>query len=176
LRKETITTTTITTENSNIDNESFTSIKETVSRIFTIVGKIFIVVSIILIGIGVYFLVDYINFSNSGKTVDATITAIHVSSAPTYDRDVSYVQGISILIEYTINGNQYERLLSYYDTSMYVGKTIPINYNPNNHNDIRYSQPIAQYILISIGAVLGIMGMAFVITIKRKQVKTNPYE
>jgi len=67
-------------------------------------------------------------------------------------------------------------LLSYYDTSMYVGKTIPIKYNPDNHNDIRYSLDITQYIFISIGVLFVIMGMVVVISIKRKQIKTNPYE
>ena len=175
MRKETITTTTTTVENNNINNEAFTHIKEKISRIFTIVGKIFFVVGIILIGIGIYFLVDYTNFSKSGKTVEATIKAIHVGSVPMYDSDIVQ-SNITILIEYTIDGNQYERLLPYYDTSMYVGKTMTIKYNPDNHNDIRYSQPIAQYIFISIGAVFVVLGMAFIITIKRKQIKRNPYE
>ena len=171
-RKETITI----VENNNTNSELFISIKDKISRIFTIVGKIFFVVGIILIGIGIYFLVDNISFDKASKTVEATITAIYVRSAPTYDRDVSVNQGITILIEYTIDGNQYERLLSYYDTSMYVGKAMTIKYNPDNHNDIRYSHDFTQYIFISIGVVFGIMGMAVVTKIKRKQNETNPYE
>ena len=163
-------------ENSTINNVALTNIKETLSRVFTIVGKVFFVVGIILIGIGIYFFVDDINFNKSSKTVDATITTIHLPGQIPATVNERRMMPVAITVEYTIEGNKYERILNHYNTTMYVGRVITIKYNSDNHNDIRYSQGFVYYVLFLIGAVLGISGMALVISIKRKQNKRNPYE
>lgn len=91
----------------------------------------------------------------------ATITAVDTVPSETYDEEQTY----EVTVEYTVDGVKYTEKLDSYSPSYKVGKTVKIQYDPNDPSVIHSGRGIGIYFFI-IGIV--ILAVAIISIVKEK--------
>ncbi|TYQ13262.1 UNVERIFIED_CONTAM: uncharacterized protein DUF3592 [Acetivibrio alkalicellulosi] len=126
------------------------------------IGIIFSVIGLTFIAAAVAVYISNSNFKKNAQETTATITDIYVyGSRGDTDHDV--------FVKYNVGGREYNQLLNYYTSSMYVGQEIKIYYDLNEPSRIRGASIMVEIILIILGAVFFLIGF-FVIVIKIRNI------
>lgn len=142
-------------------------------------NKLFISLFFILIGCLFTFL-GIIIIQNSKNTkienpkeAIAIITELNKSKSTTgTGRNRSSTYTTTPTIKYKVDGKEYVKMLSYYDSSMEVGKEITIKYDPENPNKLQ--ETAGQSLIKFLPMLLGIAALIFGFTsIISKVIKSN---
>ncbi len=114
-----------------------------------------IFISVILIVIGFILYDNSLKFDKRGVKTDAVI--VRIDEKRDSDGDYDHI----VYVRYTVNGREYITMLGTYTSSMYVGKTVPILYMPNNPSDIIYGKltKFPAIVFIVMGGVFFIIGV-----------------
>ena len=107
---------------------------------------------------GIYFLYSSFTTFSKGDTVSAEITEIYRSSNSYYSggkRHVNY--NYTVYLSYDYNGKNYYRVpYKVYWFTMKEGKTINVNINPDNPEEVYYTTPH-----LILGGFLTVLGIIF---------------
>ena len=132
-----------------------------------IIAAVFLVIGLILLGIGAYLgIVPAIPKEFVGKT-QATIVDITTSFGSTRtngSRNTTH----DVFVEYTVDGQKYERELGYYYTGMAIGQKMDIEYDTRNPNVI--SSPAGRMLGTIICCALGVVFAALGVVLQFKPV------
>lgn len=114
-----------------------------------------IFISVILIVVGFILYDNSLKFEKRGVKTDAVI--VRIDEKRDSDGDYDHI----VYVRYTVNGREYTTRLGTYTSSMYVGKTVPILYMPNNPSDIMYGKltKFPAIVFIGMGGVFFIIGI-----------------
>lgn len=125
-----------------------------------IIATVILLAGLILLGVGAYLgIVPAIPKEYTG-TAQATITDIAVSYSNTTTngrRNETH----NVLIEYQIDGQQYERQLGYYTSGMAVGQKVDIEYDTRDPRIISTSsgRMFGTLLCLGLGAVFTVFGV-----------------
>jgi hypothetical protein len=132
---------------------------KTMSKIQRILATIFIVIGLVLLGIGAYLGIVPAIPKEFVATAQATITDISTgySNTTSSGRRTTH----TVLVEYEIEGQRYERALGYYNSGMGVGQQVDIEYDTRDPNVI--SSPggrlLGTVVCLALGAVFAALGV-----------------
>ncbi len=145
------------------------------SSVTTILGLVFSFAGIILIIIGIAIFAGDKKFEATAEKTDAIITDINTYYSRSGGKRKRHHD---VYIKYEVDGQQYERELNYYRSSMYTGQTIEIMYNPEKPGEIRAGNSLVMLLIIcGMGAVFTAVGVPFLVSsIKggsKKRLKTS---
>lgn len=141
------------------------------SKNIKIMMFVFLAIGICIIIGGIIFQVNNMKFLKTATKTEAKITNIVTS----YDSDGD--ANHSVNVKFMVNGEEYGGILGEWSSSMYVGKTVTVYYNPNNPNEFRSgSSGFVGFILIAFGAVFAIIGTVFLINDKKRKNKKEDLE
>jgi len=88
-----------------------------------------------------------------------------VEIAEPEDNDYSKIKGNNVIVEYSVDGKNYEEKLGYYEEDMIVGQTVMVKYDPENPSEMRpVDGPDTVKIIYIIGAIFIAAGITFSIT------------
>ena len=100
---------------------------------------IWILVSIVCVGMGIFILVSYVHAQKT-QTAQTTATIIRVDSEMETDSDGFNTRMYYPVVEYTVNGQDYEKRLpdsGTSDSTTYKeGQTVEIKYNPDKPEEL----------------------------------------
>ena len=130
-------------------------------------GGIFAIFGAILLCFGIWTVIDSMNFRKGSEQVTGVIS--HIETYREHHLDNSHTEMHDVYVKYTVNGQEYEQLLGYYEASMYAGKEIEIFYNPENPAEIKGDDGAVSIVLPLLGLVFLGIGLAFVISDKKKK-------
>ncbi len=145
--------------------------KVSVRAIFWILGIIFFIIGFCACVAGFGFLSSHRDFMDNAETTTAEITDIkseyyytknnnrNNNNSKRNKRKVRY----HVMIEYTVDGQLYERPLNEYNSDMYVGQEIEIYYNPDKPSEIGTGTDIGTIVCFSIGLPFLATGAVFII-------------
>lgn len=141
-----------------------------VSTVFAILGSIFFILGLVLAVLGGIRYADRNKFMKKAETAWAEITDI--------DEHVYYRRGRrrtnhSVWVEYVVDDIIYNKKLNNFNSSMYVGATIEVYYDPENPSDVRTDSKAAEIILLSMGGGFAVLGGIFLIIVIAKKKKIN---
>ena len=126
---------------------------------------------ILLLGIALFLIgciqpFRYESAIESGYQIDATV--VEVKTRDETDSESGYTStSHTVYADYTFDGKEYKhvRIGKYYDTDdYYVGKTVKIVVDPNNHGKIMKEGGV----VCTVGFVIAIIGIVVKITDKKK--------
>ena len=128
-------------------------------KLFTILGFVFLLVGLVVLIIGIYGTQVSGRKYSGGEKVTAEITDIVVGTD-------GYRRGNSgsnitheVYVSYTYHGRAYSEVdLGYDDQSMFVGKQIELQVNPNDPGDV--AVPGANLVMLLITGSIGIVFVA----------------
>ena len=128
-------------------------------KLLTILGFVFLLVGLVVLIIGIYGTQVSGRKYSGGEKVTAEITDIVVGTD-------GYRRGNSgsnitheVYVSYTYQGRAYSEVqLGYYDQSMFVGKQIELQVNPNDPGDV--AVPGANLVMLLITGSIGIVFVA----------------
>lgn len=123
--------------------------------IVLILGLVFFSVGIIIVGLREYVRNSFVEFKKTAHTTTGYISSIKVY----YSKD--YKEEHSVFVEYTVDGQVYEKELNYYDSSMYEGQSMEIYYNPEHPGDSRIEEGHFGIFHI-VGILFSVLGMIFI--------------
>lgn len=151
-------------EDSHVNTRTTTSSKK-----FNPIAFLFLaLIGLIFAVVGVFLLVDNKNKSDYKQT-QAVISDIQSY----YDDGKTHY---TTYVDYEVNGVKYSKVkLDVYSSIYYVGKTITIDYNPSNPNQITIlsTSNIFSYASISIGAVCAAAGIWLFIKYRKTKNDNN---
>lgn len=129
-----------------------------INKINMLFGISFSAFAVICIAAAVSLLVIWANFSRNSLSTDGIIVDInsrynHNSESTEYD----------VIVEYAVDGQIYSRTLGYYSSSMKIGQTVTIYYDPENPSHIMNSPYFACAILAVLILAFGGVGGGFII-------------
>jgi hypothetical protein len=130
------------------------------SKIQRIIAAVFLVIGLVLLGIGAYLgIVPAIpkEFVATSQATIIDITTSYSNTTTNGRRNTTH----NVLVEYEIEGQSYERMLGYYNSSMTVGQQVEIEYDTRDPNVI--SSPggrlLGTIICLALGAVFTVLGV-----------------
>ena len=114
-----------------------------------------IFISVILIVVGLILYDNSQKFEKRGVKTDAVI--VRMEKERDSDGDYQHI----VYVRYIVDGREYTTRLGTYTSSMYVGKTVPIFYMPNNPSDIMYGKltKFTVIVFFGMGGVIFIIGV-----------------
>lgn len=107
---------------------------------------LFALFGLLFVGVAIFYAVSYNNKANNGIKTDAII--VDIDSYYTADRDLRHVA----TVEFQVEGVTYRGELNEYWSSMRVGQTVPIYYNPDNPNEFAYGK-LSWVLLLCFGGM-----------------------
>lgn len=133
------------------------------------IGGIFALFGAVMLCIGIWTIIDGINFRKGAEQVTGVIS--HIESYRNTSLSDSNTEVHDVYVKYTVNGQEYERMLGYYDSSMYAGKEIEIYYSPENPAEIKGKDGAISIILPLFGLAFLAIGVAFIFSDMQKKKK-----
>ncbi|MBQ8904281.1 MAG: DUF3592 domain-containing protein [Oscillospiraceae bacterium] len=133
------------------------------------IGGFFAVFGAIMLCFGIWSIIDGINFRKDAGQVTGVIS--HIESYRDTSLSDSSTKVHDVYVTYTVNGQEYERMLGYYDSSMYAGQEIEIFYNPENPEEIKGKEGAINIVLPLFGLAFLAIGLAFVFSDRQKKKK-----
>lgn len=121
-------------------------------------GVWFFVFGAICLAVGIFLLVEWVDFSKSALSTDGVIVDI----SRHYDHKRKEVEH-DVTVEYIVDGIRYVRPLGYYYSSMEVGQTVTVNYDPEDPDHIMSSPYLPLGLLAVFFLVFGGIGAGFII-------------
>lgn len=115
-----------------------------------VIGILFTVMGLALIIGAVCSFITGISFNSKMPETTAIITDI-----------VRHKKSHTVWIEYTVDGNTYEKSLGYYSSSMNIGDEVKIHYDPSNPSRFKKVGYIHNIIIIFFGDIFGGIGIWF---------------
>ncbi len=139
------------------------------STLQRILSVVFLAVGLALAGVGVYMATTPAIPEAYVATAEAKITGIYSDSHT--NASGKWVEDHNVVVGYAVDGVEYERPLGYYNSAMYVGDTVGIQYDTRNPGKIvsPAGRTIATVVLIVLGAaftVFGVIAMVRPLTIR----------
>lgn len=113
--------------------------RSALSLLFALIGLLFV-------GVAIFYAVSFNNASSKGIKTDATI--VKIDSYYTTDHDKRHV----VTVEFQVQGETYRGELNEYSSSMKVGQTVPVYYNPENPNEFVHGK-ISWVLLLCFGGM-----------------------
>lgn len=137
-----------------INFKSTESVFSFIGILFALIGTVFLIAGIIAFDQSQKF------FSRSVQT-DAVITQIKTER---YRSNGKYRTRHNVWVEYTVDGEQYEQLINYYNSNMCKGDIITIDFDPENPSKImsRSGSNLVFMIIIPMGGLFLILGLILV--------------
>lgn len=133
-----------------------------------IIWIVFLILGIVFVGIAVMIHINDSNFKKNAMKTEATI--IDIREYTDYDDEIEH----DVFIEYRVQGNVYNKELDYYSSSMRIGGSVTIYYDPKNPNDFVSEGASIGIIACSIiGAIFAIIGSVLVGSSILKKSKKN---
>lgn len=132
-------------------------------------------VGIIFATAGIYFYNADSDFKKNAESTEATIEDIDISYS--YDSDGERKKDYNVYVEFIVDGKKYEGYLNDYNSSMRVGDTTKVYYDPLNPANFKgSSDSVVAIIFIIVGLGLTIIGVVImlvnvVISVRRKNKK-----
>lgn len=130
-------------------------------------GLIFVAIGIVIIVIGIREKKENERFYARAKEVTAYIDDINVTTKTTGSGKKRRTKTEhDVFVTYTVDGTQYKHIeIGEYSSSMHVGGTINLHYDPSNPKDVRYKEVSgnAPIFAIAFGAVFA--GIGLIITL-----------
>ena len=124
------------------------------------IGGFFAVFGVIMLCIGIISIVNSMNFRKNSEQVTGVIS--HIETRREHHLDSGSTEVHDVYVKYTVNGQEYEQELGFYESSMYAGKEIEIFYNPENPMEIKGNDGAISIILPLMGVVFLVIGLVFV--------------
>lgn len=133
------------------------------------IAALFVVIGIVAIGFAAYlYLVPAIppEYVGNAKATISGITTRHTTSTTNgrTSNDTEY----TVLIDYEIDGQSFNRPLGFYSADMYVGQEVDIQYD--TRNPARAVSPMARMIGEIIAAALGLVFIVVGVILLKKPV------
>lgn len=128
------------------------------NKINMLFGICFSAFAVICITACVFLLISWADFrkyslSTNGIIVDITSRYNHNRESTEYD----------VIVEYAVDGKIYSRSLGYYSSSMKIGQTVTINYDPENPSRIMNAPYFACAIMAILILAFGGVGGGFIV-------------
>lgn len=120
-----------------------------------IIGLMFFLIGMAFVVAGLLTWRANVEFFETALPTDATI--VDIQTYRDSDDDVSH----SVFVDYTVDGVEYEyRELGMYSSSMYIGKTVEIYYDPQDPGDIKSKtgSTLIAVIFVAIGGIFAVIG------------------
>lgn len=144
-------------------------------KFMKIFGGLFFAIGLIILIVGISFAISTNKFMKTAVSTTATITRI--DSSRDSDGDTNHI----VKVEFKVDGKTYDGELNYYTSSMYVGKTETVYYDPSNPYHfkgkggevVNYIMPIMGIIFMLIGG--GCITAAILKDKKKKKVLAYNY-
>ncbi|MBR4111754.1 MAG: DUF3592 domain-containing protein [Ruminiclostridium sp.] len=130
------------------------------------IGGFFALFGAIMLCIGIWTIIDGINFRSGSEQVTGVIS--HIESHREHHMDGGNTTVHDVYVTYIVNGQEYEQQLGYYDSTMFAGQEIEIFYNPENPAEIKGKDGITNIILPLFGLVFLVIGLALVNNDRKK--------
>lgn len=124
------------------------------------IGGFFALFGAIMLCIGIWTIIDGINFRSGAGQVTGVIS--HIESYRDTSLSDSSTKVHDVYVTYTVNGQEYECMLGYYDSSMFAGQEIEIFYNPENPAEIKGKDGVTNIILPLFGLVFLVIGLVLI--------------
>lgn len=118
---------------------------------------------------GIWTVIDGMNFRKGSEQVTGVIS--HIETYREHHLDNSHTEMHDVYVKYTVNGQEYEQELGFYESSMYAGKEIEIFYNPENPAEIKGDEGAINIILPLFGLAFLAIGLVLVNNDRKKQQK-----
>jgi hypothetical protein len=138
------------------------------NKVLYILGSVFLIIGVLLLIIsGLVFAISQ-KFYSVAQTTEAIITDIVVT------RDIDNGRNYDVYIDYEIDGTKYDDVrIKYYNSSMDIGDTITVYYDPSNPSEVRMKMGsvIVLLVLVPIGVVFSIVGILLFSIAHRKKKK-----
>lgn len=116
---------------------------------------VFLIVGIVFVGICAVFTGVNIHIKNNYNETDAVVMGFERHHSSSDDGDTVYT-----LVSYSVDGNDYQSVLSAYSSSWSVGDTIKVYTNPDNPQNVKSTMPFVFFIVFAlVGSVFAIVGI-----------------
>lgn len=115
---------------------------------------VFLIIGIVFVGICAVFTSVNIHIKNNYNETDAVVMGFERHHSSSDNGDTFYT-----LVSYSVDGNDYQSVLSAYSSSWSVGDTIKVYINPDNPQDVKSTMPSVFFIVFGlVGFVFAIVG------------------
>lgn len=136
------------------------------NKVLYILGSVFLPIGVLILIIAGFVLANSQKFYSNAQTTEAIITDI-VST-----RDIDNGRNYDVYINYEIDGTKYDDVrLNYYNSSMDIGDTITVYYDPSNPSKVRMKMGsiLVLFALVPIGVIFTFVGLLLFSIVYRKK-------
>lgn len=133
-----------------------------------IIGVVFSTIGLLFAVIGIAIGISFSDFSAKAESTTAEITRIETYTKSSNGSLTTYHD---VYVKYSVDGVTYNVLLDYFDSSMYVGGTVEVLYNPDNPAEIKGNDITITFIFTGMGIVFLIIGLLVGVIPYTKEVK-----
>jgi hypothetical protein len=132
--------------------------------IFTLLRVVFSLVSVILVIVTLFLGINAGKKLQNRAQCTGTIVGFQENTSPMFRNDYDAAR-LSPIVSFTVKGETYQFIARYADTSMKVGKQVPVVYNVEDPSiaSIKTGLWLAPVITGSIALIFGILAIAFTV-------------
>lgn len=122
------------------------------------IKRILFPIGVLVIGI-IVIVVGFSEKSHAKTYTPVSAVVSQVDVTTTFDEDNTPTEEHTVYVKYTVNGKEYNEILSGSSNSMKEGDTLTVRYNPENPSEVTASTVKSATMLIVIGAIVCVIGL-----------------